>query len=127
MCRDRRLRGGKARGGRNGSASGTCPRCTVRTAVSGQRGPPTEDPAACLGKVVARGREGAWHWAEGRIEGSELVVFCEDVKRPVAVRYGYTNHPVGPLLYNRDGLPAGPFSTSGYGPGPVTAAGKVKK
>jgi len=36
------------------------------------------------------------------------------VAEPVAVRYAYTQFPVGCNLYNKDGLPASPFSTSGY-------------
>jgi hypothetical protein len=32
----------------------------------------------------------------------------------VAVRYAYTNFPAGFNLYNKDGLPASPFSTCGY-------------
>jgi hypothetical protein len=57
-------------------------------------------------------RDGVWHWADGAIEGGELVVSCPDVKYPVAVLYAYTTHPTGVLLYNKDGLPASPFSTS---------------
>jgi hypothetical protein len=30
------------------------------------------------------------------------------------VRYAYTQHPIGCNLYNKDGLPASPFSTCGY-------------
>ncbi len=26
----------------------------------------------------------------------------------------YTDHPVGPLLYSKNGLPVGPFSTSAH-------------
>jgi len=37
------------------------------------------------------------------------------VKEPIAVRYAYTQHPVGSLLYNKDGLPALPFTTESHG------------
>jgi len=77
--------------------------------------PPREMPEAKLGWLAIQDRDGTWHWAEGTIDGSELVVSCKNVKEPMAVRYGYANHPVGPLLYNKEGLPAGPFSTNGYG------------
>ena len=63
-------------------------------------------------------KDGGWHWANGTIDGSELVVSSNEVKDPIAVRYAYTNHPIGPLLYSKDGLPVGPFSTIGYGPEP---------
>jgi len=62
-----------------------------------------------------QGRDGTWHWANGTIDGSELVVSCKHVAAPKAVHYAYTNHPCGNLLYNTDGLPASPFSTNGYG------------
>lgn len=55
--------------------------------------------------------DGAWHWAEGKIEGRDLIVFNGAVKQPVAVRYGYTQRPIGFYLYNSAGLPASPFLT----------------
>ena len=59
-------------------------------------------------------KDGTWHWAEGRIDGADLLVASKEVHEPIAVRYAYTQHPVGCNLYNKDGLPAAPFSTSGY-------------
>ena len=76
--------------------------------------PPVETAEAKLEWLSLRGEDGVWHRADGTIAGSDLVVSCEDVKRPVAVRYAYTTHPTGSLLYNKDGLPASPFSTCGY-------------
>ena len=43
-------------------------------------------------------------------EGTEGV----KVNEPIAVRYAYTGQPYGTLLYNKDGLPVGPFTTCGY-------------
>jgi sialate O-acetylesterase len=79
--------------------------------------PPVPTPGAKLQWLSIRGKDGTWHWADGKIEGSELVVSCKDVKEPKAVRYAYTQHPCGNLLYNTDGQPVGPFSTDGYGTG----------
>lgn len=76
--------------------------------------PPEPTPKAELNWLSLQGKDGTWHWAEHRIDGSDLIVFAPGVKVPTAVRYGYTNHPTGSLLYNTDGLPASPFSTSGY-------------
>jgi len=76
---------------------------------------PPKPTDARLQWLSIQDKDGAWHWADGRIDGSELVVFCKDVKEPVAARYAYTNHPAGSLLYSKDGLPVGPFSTIGYG------------
>jgi sialate O-acetylesterase len=64
--------------------------------------------------LALQAKDGSWHWAEGRIDGSELVVTSPDVKEPIAVRYAYVNQPLGNLLYNTDALPAAPFSTCGY-------------
>lgn len=77
--------------------------------------PPKPAPEAKLAWLSIQDKSGAWHWAEGRIDGTDLIVSCEKVKQPIAVRYAYTNHPTGSLLYNKEGLPAGPFSTNGYG------------
>lgn len=55
--------------------------------------------------------EGVWHHATAWIEGEELLVVNTDVKRPKAVRYAFTNRPIGPYLYNQAGLPAFPFTT----------------
>lgn len=77
---------------------------------------PKPTPGAKLGWLSIQAEDGSWHWAEGTIEGSELVVTSDGVRNPKAVRYAYTTHPTGPLLYSREGLPVGPFSTIGYGP-----------
>jgi len=76
--------------------------------------PPVETPNAKLKWLSLQAADGTWHEAVGTIAGSDLIVSCQDVKRPVAARYAYTTHPTGSLLYNKDGLPASPFSTCGY-------------
>lgn len=76
--------------------------------------PPTSTPDAELKWVSVQGADGSWHWADATIDGSELLVTSKDVEKPIAVRYAYTNRPTGPLLYNEEGLPAGPFTTCGY-------------
>jgi len=77
--------------------------------------PPTPVADGQLQWLAIQGEDGTWHWAEGKIEGSELVVWNKKVEKPIAVRYAYTTHPTPPLLYNKEGLPVGPFSTIGYG------------
>lgn len=49
-----------------------------------------------------------------KIDGSDLILSSKEVTDPTAVRYAYTVNPVGCNLYNKAGLPAAPFSTSGY-------------
>ena len=76
--------------------------------------PPVPTPDAAMPWLSIQSGDGTWHWAEGRIEGADLIVSAKAVADPVAVRYAYTQNPVGANLYNRDGLPASPFSTNGY-------------
>ncbi|HAS81133.1 MAG TPA: hypothetical protein DCS43_00265 [Verrucomicrobia bacterium] len=78
--------------------------------------PPTPTPDATLGWLSMQDEDGTWHWASGAIDGAELIVSSDAVAKPQAVRYAYTIHPTGPLLYSKEGLPVGPFSTIGYGP-----------
>jgi sialate O-acetylesterase len=75
---------------------------------------PTPTPDAKLSWLSIQDQSGQWHWADAKIDGAELVVSAKGVEKPVAVRYAYTTQPLGHLLYNKDGLPVGPFSTSGH-------------
>lgn len=54
-----------------------------------------------------------FYWAQAAIEGSKVVVWSDDVKEPVAVRYAWANNPVC-NLYNKAGLPASPFRTDNW-------------
>ena len=74
---------------------------------------PTPSPdGKVLGFAVA-GKDGNWHWADAVIDGEEVVVSCGEVGEPVAVRYAHWANPMGSCnLYNREGLPASPFSTA---------------
>ncbi len=61
--------------------------------------------------------------AEAKIEGDKVVVSSKDVSDPVAVRFGWANHPVV-NLFNIEGLPASPFRTDSF---PRLPAPPVKK
>jgi len=76
--------------------------------------PPKPTPGAKMPWLSIQAKDGTWHWAQGRLDGSDLLVSSKHVKEPIAVRYGYTQYPTGSNLYNKDGLPASPFSTNGY-------------
>ncbi|MBI3987557.1 MAG: hypothetical protein HY343_11585 [Lentisphaerae bacterium] len=54
---------------------------------------------------------GQWHAAEARVAGDTVEVWAEAVKEPVAIRYAFAGDPVAANLYNRDGLPAAPFTS----------------
>jgi sialate O-acetylesterase len=50
-------------------------------------------------------------WAKAQIVGNTVVVWCDAVKSPVAVRYAWADDPEGANLYNKEGLPASSFRT----------------
>jgi sialate O-acetylesterase len=46
--------------------------------------------------------------------GNQVVLSSKEVKTPVAARYAFTMNPADANLYNKDGLPAGPFRTDNW-------------
>lgn len=50
-------------------------------------------------------------WAKAKIEGDKVVVWSDDVGNPAIVRYAWADNPNGANLYNKEGLPASPFSS----------------
>jgi sialate O-acetylesterase len=50
-------------------------------------------------------------WAKAKIEGSKIILWNDDIKNPVYVRYAWADNPVNPNVINTDGLPAAPFRT----------------
>jgi sialate O-acetylesterase len=51
-------------------------------------------------------------WAQARIEGNKVVVWNDQVPNPAVVRYAWADNPEGANLYNKEGLPASPFTTA---------------
>jgi sialate O-acetylesterase len=62
-----------------------------------------------VGGFAVAGADRRFVWANARIVGQRVEIWSDSVRAPVAVRYAWANAPRGPLLYNRDGLPAAPF------------------
>lgn len=56
------------------------------------------------------GADGRFVPAVARISGTKVLVSAAAVKKPVAVRFGWTES-ASPNLYNKNGLPALPFRT----------------
>jgi sialate O-acetylesterase len=48
--------------------------------------------------------------AQTRINGNTITVWSEQVTNPATVRYAWTDNPQGANLYNKEGLPASPFT-----------------
>lgn len=58
------------------------------------------------------GADQVFHWAKATVTGKNTVVISSDeVKTPVAVRYGWAYNPDDLNLYNSADLPANPFRT----------------
>lgn len=50
-------------------------------------------------------------WAKAVIENRSVLVWSDEVKEPMYVRYAWADNPDGANLYNKEGLPASPFRT----------------
>ena len=59
------------------------------------------------------GKDKKFYWANAQIVGGEVFVSSDNVKVPVAVRYGWAINPEC-NLYNKNGLPASPFRTDNW-------------
>lgn len=73
-----------------------------------------KDGESLKGFAIA-GEDGRFVWAEAVIKGKDVVVSSPEVKKPVAVRYGWADNPVC-NLYNGAGLPTSPFRTDDFPP-----------
>ena len=59
------------------------------------------------------GADKKFHRAEARIEGDKIVVTCDKVPAPIAVRYAWERNPEC-NLFNKEGLPASPFRSDDF-------------
>ena len=79
----------------------------------------TADGLMLRGFAIA-GKDKRWHWALAEAKGDQVEVWHPDVRKPVAVRYGWADNPDCNLV-NSAGLPASTFRTDDW---PWTTAGK---
>lgn len=77
-----------------------------------QDGLTTTDGVSIKGFAVA-GEDQIFHWAKAVVENNTIVLSCEAVDKPVAVRYAWANNPDVNLV-NNAGLPAVPFRTDSW-------------
>lgn len=66
------------------------------------------------GELIQFAIAGADHkfvWATARIEGDKVIVWNDEIVQPLYVRYAWADNPEGANLYNKEGLPASPFTT----------------
>ena len=81
------------------------------TAAKEGLAPAQETSGAELKHFAIQADDGKWHWAQASIDGDTVVVSADGVIKPKHVRFAYQSNPVGFNLYNKEGLPASPFTT----------------
>ncbi len=59
------------------------------------------------------GEDKVFHWADAKIDGNTIVVSCDKVAKPAAVRYAWADNPEC-NLYNKEGIPASPFRSDDW-------------
>jgi sialate O-acetylesterase len=93
-----------------GYLSGDDKRQTLMVGKKEGIAPTAEVKEGKLEGFAVQDKEGAWSWANAVIEGNTIVVTHPEGKPPVNVRYAYQSNPKA-NLYNKEGLPASPFTT----------------
>jgi sialate O-acetylesterase len=63
--------------------------------------------------LVVAGEDQVFHPAEGQVEGNKMEVWSKEVKKPVAVRYQFSNAGIG-NVFSKEGLPVAPFRTDSW-------------
>jgi sialate O-acetylesterase len=64
-----------------------------------------------VNQFAIAGADKKFVWANAKIEGNRVVVWNENIKQPMYVRYAWADNPDGANLINKEGLPASPFRT----------------
>lgn len=64
-----------------------------------------------LCELAIAGADKKFIWAKAKLDGDKVIVWNDNIKDPVYVRYAWADNPVNPNLYNKEGLPASPFRT----------------
>ena len=66
-------------------------------------------PVDHLKGFAVAGEDGRFKWAEAVIENNKVIVWNNEILRPVKVRYAWDDNPQGVNLKNNADLPASPF------------------
>ena len=85
---------------------------SIRISLKHADGLKTRDGSAPRGLLIA-GADKVWKKADGRIEGTDLIVSSPEVSAPVAARYAWAENPDCNLV-NGAGLPATSFRTDDW-------------
>jgi sialate O-acetylesterase len=60
------------------------------------------------------GDDQKFHYAKAWIEGTDVVVSCDAVDKPVAARFAWADNPEEANFFNKEGFPALPFRTDSW-------------
>ncbi len=71
---------------------------------------PEKSDATMLNWASIKGSDNIWYKAEAVIVGDTVVFTNPNVSEAKGVRYAYYMNPLGLNLYNKEGLPASPFT-----------------
>jgi sialate O-acetylesterase len=74
----------------------------------------TNDRYGYIRGFEVAGADRKYVYAKAFIKGNQVVVYADDVKDPVAVRFGWFDDASDNNLFNKEGLPANPFSTDAW-------------
>lgn len=69
-------------------------------------------PVDQLEGFAIAGADGKYRWAKAVIKENKVIVWHENVPRPVMLRYAWGHNPANANLRNKVGLPASPFEAS---------------
>jgi len=64
-----------------------------------------------LTQFAIAGENGKYVWAKAVIKGDKVIVWSDEIAQPMYVRYAWADNPEGANLFNKEGLPASPFTT----------------
>ena len=68
-------------------------------------------PGGKPGSFVIAGEDAFFVRANAKLDGNTVLVWSDEVRKPVHVRYAWAGFPLDANLYNKEGFPAGPFRT----------------
>jgi sialate O-acetylesterase len=63
--------------------------------------------------LMVAGDDRVFYPAEGKVEGSKMEAWSKEVKKPIAVRYQFSNSGIG-NVFSKEGLPMAPFRTDNW-------------
>ena len=64
-----------------------------------------------LNQFAIAAEDKKFQWAHASIEGNSVIVWSDNINKPLYVRYAWADNPDGANLFNKEGLPASPFRT----------------